>query len=131
MSSEVELVSHVVAKHQSRNQGSMPVANNNALSSAMHSLSLNSGGNQHLSSLAAPTSLWQPNPSQFGPQAYGNWNQITKSGQEHTSSQKPRVHVLWPHECVDSILAKRTFNYKDLNFSALVAGSLASLLRII
>ena len=52
-----------------------------------------------------------------------------KSGQDRTSSYRARVHVSWPHECVDSILAKRTYTYKELSGSALAAGSIASLFR--
>ena len=40
------------------------------------------------------------------------------------------MHVLWPHECIDSILAKSTYAYKELSPSALAAGSLASLFRM-
>ena len=133
LASEAALVNHIVSQHQSSpvmSQASQPTPA--ALSVAMNELSLHPNSQPHLSSLAAPQSLSQPGCSvgQLGPHNYGSWNQVTKSGLDRSCSQKPKVHVLWPHECIDSILAKKTFNYKDLNFSALVAGSLASLPRM-
>ena len=38
-------------------------------------------------------------------------------------------HGSWPNECVDNILAKITFAFKDLNGSAPAAGSIASMFR--
>ena len=46
------------------------------------------------------------------------------------NSHQPRVKVLWPQECIDSILAKRAYAYDDLSSSALAAGSIASLFRM-
>ena len=60
---------------------------------------------------------------------WAGWGSQFKSGQDRTSHYRARVHVNWPHECIDSILAKKTFTYKELTGSALAAGCVSSLFR--
>ena len=132
------LISHILDCHQLANSQVTPVVQTSlmpSLTTGLNNLSIGQAPSQHLSSLAAPPSLWQPQgyhqQSQIG-QAYmgSSWNQATKSGQDRLSHQRPRVHVMWPHECVDSILAKRTYAYKELSGSALAAGSISSLFQM-
>ena len=133
------LIGHILDCHQSAsNQANSVVQANpiSSLSTGMNNLALGQAPSQHLSSLAAPPSLWQHggyhSQAQIGQPNFGSSfnHQITKSGQDRLSHQRPRVHVLWPHECVDSILAKRSYAYKELSGSALAAGSLASLFQM-
>ena len=139
LASETELVTHITMAHQtsppisSLPQANLTYANSGPslgnLSNAMSNLSL-STATRHLSSLAAPPSL----VNQLGqnlPNAMSasSWSQPVKSGLDRMSNHRARVHVLWPHECIDSILAKRTFSYKDLSGSALAAGSIAALFQ--
>ena len=135
-SDQPSLISHILDSHSQTNSqlpgSNMQVQNpvhDSSLPVSMSRLSLN----QPLASLAAPPSLVQAsgytNPhaqfSHFG----GNWSQAAKSGLDRTSNSRARVFVNWPHECIDEILAKRSFAYKELSGSALAAGSIASLFR--
>ena len=60
---------------------------------------------------------------------WAGWGSQYKSGQDRTPHHRARVHVNWPHECIDSILAKKTYTYKELTGSALAAGCVSSLFR--
>ena len=142
---QTALISHIITAHGNNQAPALNVqSSTNSLTSAFGSLSVNQvpqtrqihqAPTQHLSSLAAPTALWNQSSysmqPQFGSQSFGTpWNQLAKSGQDRLSHHRPKVHVLWPHECIDSILAKRTYAYKELSSSALAAGSLSSLFRM-
>ena len=135
-SSDGDLVKHVIAAHQqSQSQATAQQHSNfnqaaSSLPPAMANLSISSSIQQNLTSLAAPPSLLNQS-SHFGynplQASHGPLSQLGKSGQDRLANQRARVHVLWPHECIDAILAKRTYAYKDLTGSALAAGSISSL----
>ena len=142
LANEMELIAHITTAHQAGSQSSVAPQVNSShashvpppvnLASAMGNLSLSSATRQ-LSSLAAPPSLvsqpGQNYPNSLAGGNFGSWSQPVKSGQDRMSNQRARVHVLWPQECIDSILAKRTFAYKELSGSALAAGCIASLFQ--
>ena len=135
LSSEPELVAHIVSNHSvsAPNQTNPQNANLNVPSCsivpALAGLSLsNASDSSLLSSLAQPSALSLSQHQGYASNPWGFSNQL-KSGKDRMSNQKPKVNVLWPQECVDGILAKRTFAYSELSPSALAAGCIASLFR--
>ena len=138
--SEAEFVAHIVSIHNSPSQaqGSLsaphPIPTSGNLPSFFSGLSLNQGlgtNSTHLSSLAQPSLLTRGAQNSYQNSTWGSgpWAHQMKSGQDRLSHHHPRVNVHWPHECVDAILAKRSYAYNDLSGSALAAGCIASLFR--
>ena len=127
------LVRHILGTHsQDSSQQALQINSSPNLANlhgAMDRLSLQ----QPLASLSTPPSLlsshYQNPQAQYANLGGSNWTQMTKSGLDRTSNSRARVFVNWPHECIDEILAKRTFTYRELNGSALAAGSMAALFR--